>query len=82
MDQRWMATDAAVDAEQASQQDACWDMSVLQACLTEQQETWASLPSLSTGSTDAGTDTSNQPAALRQHEAIRLLEQVNANWGC
>lgn len=82
MDQRWAATDAAVDAEETSRQDACWDMSVLQAGLIEQQETWASLPSLSTGPRDTGAEpSSHHPAASRQHEAIRLLEQVHANCG-
>ena len=83
MEQRWSAVDEAVDAEEASQQDACWDMSVLQSCLTEQRATWASLPSQSTASRDACGDTSsNQPAASRRHEAVKLLEQVNADWGC
>lgn len=82
MDQRWTATDDVVDAEEAYQQDACWDMSVLQACLTEQQETWASLRSQSTGSRDTDADTSSNQSASRQHEAIQLLEQVNASWGC
>lgn len=83
MDKRWSATDATVDAEEASPQDACWDMSVLGACLTEQQQTWASLPSHSTGPRDTDGDASaNQLAASRQDEAIRLLEQVNADQGC
>ncbi|KAK9841160.1 hypothetical protein WJX74_001202 [Apatococcus lobatus] len=77
MEQRWSAIEpSTTDILQSSQQDACWDMSVLQACLAEQQRTWASLlPQPLDTAGLVGNIAVDQPAASRQQEAIQLLEQ-------
>lgn len=80
MDRQWTAADDANDVQQASHQDACWDMSVLQACLDEQQRAWAALPPrpVAQGRGDDATADASIPDASeqRRRDGIQLLEQV------
>ncbi len=78
MEQQWAASDDAVDIQQASDQDACWDMSVLQACLADQQKAWTtSHPQPSTPRNHCAVEPMGCGApAPQQPSAVELLNQV------
>ena len=80
MEQQWAASDDSVNIQQASDQDACWDMSVLQACLADQQKAWTSScpqPSSSQSCKDCAVEPMVFDApAPQQPSAVELLNQV------
>ena len=78
MEQQWAVADAAEDVQQASHQDGCWDMSVLQACLADQQRTWvASAPQLMEAEANNDLKAGMEGIdASPQQDAIKLFNQV------
>ena len=82
MERRWVATEPACNVQHASQQDTCWDMSVLRECLADQQQAWAALSPQpmelepTSRSTPAPPKAASQQQQQQQQQALGMLEQV------